>query len=397
MAELDERRHAMLSQARRDGRTLSEAEQADWATIDAEHERIGNMPSPLAFRPDSPRQEGHQPDAPAARFLTSDGKTVYALRPNEQIADLPRAEGRVTQPLSLGKALVGLVSGRWDGARAERLAMAEGGNSVGGYLVPEAMMTGVIDLARAQSAVIRAGAITLPWPSASDELVMARVASAPTFQVVAENTEIPESDVTFDQVRFSAKKIAGLVTMSRELAEDAPNAAALVETTLAKALAAELDRQALLGVGNTEMNGLLNWPGVATTESVGAVEWLDIHNAAVLVRTRNYEPGGYITSPTIAGDLDIIQADTAGTWLGAPPSLQGVRRFESTNCPDADIFMGDWSQFVYAIRTDARVELTTTGGDKTFEKHQVKIKITWRGDVNALNRNAFQVLTGVTT
>ena len=77
-------------------------------------------------------------------------------------------------------------------------------------------------------------------------MIMARIAKDPTFELVAENAQIPDSDINFDQVRFYAKKIACLVRLSRELAEDAPNAATLIEETLGRALAVELDRMALV-------------------------------------------------------------------------------------------------------------------------------------------------------
>ena len=40
------------------------------------------------------------------------------------------------------------------------------------------------------------------------------------------------------------------------------------------------------------------------------------------------------------------------------------------------------------------IEVTTTGGD-SFAKHQVRIKVTWRGDFAAMNPTAFCSLTDI--
>ena len=367
----------------------------------SEYERIGDMPGPEPIR-DQVRLDGYADESQTSRageFIDQHGRRLHALRPTERLADLPLAGNKTFHPLSLGKAICGLATGKWDGARAEKLAMGEAGNATGGYLVGEAFSKTIIDAARAQARVVQAGALTLLWEG-SDTLTIARVETDPVFTVVPENTTIPESAITFTRVGFSAYKIATLLKLSRELAEDAPNAAQLVEQVLVRSFAAELDRLALVGSGSDEPNGLLNYTDIQATDSVGAIAWEDVHAAKVAVETRNHQPTGYIASPTIAGDLDLITggdgATIAKSWLGAPPSLSTMPRYSTTNCPNANLFIGDWSQFVIAIRTGALVEMTTTGGD-AFAKHELQVKLTFRGDVGCLHAGAFHVLKGITT
>ena len=288
-----------------------------------------------------------------------------------------------------------MITGNWKNARAEKLAMAEGQNSTGGFLFGDSFSRTVIDYARNQAAVVKAGAATVPW-SGSDQLIMARVYADPTFQVVPENTEFTERTLTFDAISFTANKIGCLISMSRELAEDASNAAAIVEQTLSRALATEIDRIALVGSGRAEPDGLLNYTSVSSTDSIGAIAWQDPHNAVVAVQNGNFEPSGYICSPTIGGDLDIILASTSGNWLSAPPSMANCPRFKTKNCPDANLFVGQWDQLAIGLRQDALLEVSTTAGN-AFAKHQVWIKITWRGDIGVFNSAAFHVLKGITT
>ena len=130
------------------------------------------------------------------------------------------------------------------------------------------------------------------------------------------------------------------------------------------------------------------------------VGWQFGRHAAVAIETRNHTANAYITGPTIGGDLDILTSgdgtNSAKLWLGAPPSLANVPRFTTGNCPTANLFVGDWSQFVFAVRQDAMLEVTTTGGD-SFSKHQLLVKATFRGDVGCLDETAFQCLTGLTS
>ena len=82
--------------------------------------------------------------------------------------------------------------------------------------------------------------------------------------------------------------------------------------------------------------------------------------------------------------------------VGPPPDVAELSRHVTSNCPTANIFMGDFTQMLIGLRGGPRVEATTTGGD-SFKKHQVLIKIVWRGDMNVEHAAAFHALTGITT
>jgi HK97 family phage major capsid protein len=397
--QLSESKFRILSLAKQAGRTLTDVERADVVALDGEWQRcLQHADGHDHYFGDQP-EGSYVPDAPLAlgnEYLTSDGKSVRVLSPRERVSDLPAADGRPATRLHLGRAIRGVVCGKWDGCGAERLAMSEGSNVGGGYLVSEAFSSSIIDMARAQSRIFQAGCQTIVWPQPSDELVMARVAVDPIFRIVGEGQIIPGSDISFDQVRFSAKKIGTLLTISRELMEDAANAADIIQSTLVKAFAAALDRMALCGEGGQSgLLGLLNQPGIGSTDSVGQLAWADVHAAAVAVRSANFEPNAYIISPVNAGVLDLVQATDSGVWLGPPASLNGVQRLQSNNAGDEQVFVGQWDQMAVAIRTSAAIELSTAAGT-AFEKHNVLCKLVFRGDCNCFHRGAFHVLKGVT-
>lgn len=327
-------------------------------------------------------------------YVDQDGNEVQFLSAHHE---MPLTKG--TERLHLGKAIVGLVTGKWaDDAELERLAMGGNVNTVGGVLVNDELSSMVLDLARAKAVCIQAGAYTVPMQS--DRLVIARQITDPTIQVKGENALFNEASITFDGVGFTAHTIGALITLSRELAADAPNAADVIQNALAGALAVSLDTYMLVGTGSAQPSGLTVYSGVGSTGSIGAIAWEDVHAGVVAIQVANGEPNAYIASPTIAGDLALIRSDTGvgsgGAWLGPPPTVAPLRNFSTTSCPDTTIFVGDFTQAVFGLRQEGQIELTTEGGE-AFQRHQLKIKITWRGDVGFLRPAHFHLLTGITT
>ena len=229
-----------------------------------------------------------------AQWVDRDGKPVHVLQKADKWASLPGHEN--SESLSLGNLIRSMATGQRKYAPRELdLMQSMGGNvgSGGGFMVPSAVSASVIDKARGMSAVMAAGAVTVPMES--DTLTMAKITSDASFVTRADNATITESDMVFGGVEFTARTIGTIVRMSRELAEDAPNAAAMVEAALARAFAAELDRQAVNGNGGAEMNGLRVRADITDVDaSTGAIAWEDLHNCVVSVLTNNYAPTAYI-------------------------------------------------------------------------------------------------------
>lgn len=318
------------------------------------------------------------------------GNPVRCFARGESMAHAYRGEN--DSQGSIGDIVRAMASG--NSRFLPRNSMSEAVNGSGGYLVPQRLSAEVLDKARAASAVLAAGALIVPMDS--DNLTLCRVESDPSFTSHNENETIAESDVSFKAITFQTRTIATLVRMSRELAEDAPNVTDLILNVLAKSLAAEIDQQAVSGTGSGEGAGLTVIAGIGETGSIGGIEWADIHNAVTNVRANNYSPNAYVVHPTIGGDLDLITATGSGNWLGAPPSLQGVERFTTTNISTGYAIAGDFTQCAFGVRSGTLLEVTTTGHD-AFSKHSVLVKATWRGCFRVLQEDAFYRLAGITT
>lgn len=119
---------------------------------------------------------------------------------------------------SLGRAVRGMVTGRWDDADLERRALAEGAGSTGGFLTPELVSAQVIDRLRNVGQVFAAGATVVPMDS--DQVSVPRLAGGVQAQWKVENAPVAESDPAFERVTLVAKTLPVLTRISMELFEE---------------------------------------------------------------------------------------------------------------------------------------------------------------------------------
>jgi len=265
----------------------------------------------------------------ATEWVGANGRPVTVLNSSQRLSALPsnRINGVSAEDLSLGRWIRGIATGDFKRyCPAELAALGENVNHTGGYLAPGHLSSRVIDLARAKTSVLRAGGITVEMEG--ETLRMARVKTDPTMQLKTENLAFTGSDPTFDAVQFTAHTIGTFVSISRELAADAPNIDLEVERILSASLAAELDRQALRGTGSGELSGLDVDGKVGETTSVGALTWQDLGVALVDIQGNNFEPNAYIISAKRANTLAEIQSSGGGRVA----RTSGRRRADAAHC-----------------------------------------------------------------
>jgi len=313
----------------------------------------------------------------------------------------PPTEG---ERLSFDRYLRGIVTGNWDGAEHER-ALSEGTLTAGGHLVPTALSSRVIDLARNATRVFQAGAITVPMTAQT--LKLARLTGEGTPAWKAENAAITAADMTFDAVTFTARTLVRLVTLSVELFEDAdPSSEDVIARSLAAQVALELDRVALRGTGTApEPRGVLNQSGVTTTThgANGAAIanydfWLD---AKGVVMGNNFEPNAHIQAPRSSVSLSKLKEATTNAYLTPPASMLPMLATKqipinltvgtSTDC--SEIYTGDWSQLMVGIRTD--FQLLFLRERFVADNLQYAFLAYLRADVQLAQPTAFVVDTGV--
>ena len=312
------------------------------------------------------------------------------------------------EDFSFGKIIRAKILGDFTGLNSyEQKAAGEGIGALGGYLVNESVSSKVIDLARNMACVMQAGAYTINMPT--PEMRLVKISSDPTAYWVGEHQAITESDVHIEPITLKAMTIGVLVRASLELLEDAANSGSALQGAMAKALALELDRVALLGNGVGEPRGLDHCDGVNLinkgVNGATITDYDDFSNAVEDVADNNGQAGALIMAPRTYYTIDRLKQGTTNDPLKGPESYQNLKKFVTNQIGVADTqgtatnaskaFVGDFRNILYGIRKSLEIEFTRQGGTGTFAQCEALIRCRMRLDVAVLRENHFTKIYGI--
>lgn len=328
------------------------------------------------------------------------GNRHAILRSADKLAArFPRRDG---QPLNIAKAIKGVVTGNWSEADTERRAMAEGTLSAGGYTVPTELAAQWIDMARAQSVSIAAGAGTIPMGTATLRIAEIVGDVVPAFR--PENVALSESDVVFGALDLKARLIGVVCRASLELISDSPMANEMIVASITGALGVAMDAAMLAGDGLVDAThdnprGILNWPGVNAVAAVGTPtnydKWLDaIHG----IELANLSPTAVVDHPDTANVLRQLKTGLSGdqSSLAMPPRYAALSPFVTTGLAAGNSIVGDFTNALFGMREEVKIEATRVGSD-ALSKAQVLIRGYMRLDTGITRAKAFTKLAGITT
>lgn len=287
---------------------------------------------------------------------------------------------------------------------------------LGGYLLPSPLSTMVIDLARNQACVTRAGAITIPMES--NTLDIACLTKDPTAAWKAENAPATPSDPNVGRLSLRARTLIGMVKSSVELLEDAPNCGTIIRNGLSQALALELDRAALRGIGAAEEPlGIRNWTSLGSDFGAQLIELgsgdggiLDAYDTFSQAVQKIQEVNGpteglsVIYTPREGGTLDRWK-DGQGLPLIPPASWTRLAKFVTNQIPtdlgegtESEAYVGDFTQLGIGMRTTLTLEVSRQAADaegSAFTNLQVWIRAYLRADVVLLQPTWFVVINRI--
>jgi HK97 family phage major capsid protein len=314
--------------------------------------------------------------------------------------------------LSLGKLIRGYVTGEWSGAAAEQKAMGSSPLSSGGMMIPTPLAAEVIDLARNQTRLIQAGAITIPMSTAT--LKYARLNQDVTANWTTEAANIALSAAAFDSVTFTARKLAALVAINNELLEDATNADSVIQMSIAKALALALDFGGLYATGAAPqpqgVHGI-----IPTVASGGTLTNFDSFLSAIAaIRGLNFEPNAVLYSARTADALAKLKTGLSGDqrFLPPPTDFANLQKYVTNQIPnnlgsgtnESQAFVGQWDQLALGLRASIQIEVSREAGyfdgsaqQSAFSKDQTIIRAILRADWQPLHLGAFAEITGITS
>lgn len=337
---------------------------------------------------------------------TRTGKQIPIVRKSDSFAIATATDAFDPEDyhgLTTGDMLRALIHGASN--PNERRALSEGLDTAGGYTVPHVLSAQMIDLMAKQARVMEAGAGIIPLTS--DRNSFAKQTADPTPSWRGENQLIAESDPTFTQVTFAPKTLAVMVRVSQELLDDSVNIGAALQKSLARAMALELDRVALLGTGAAnEPLGVVNLPNINTVSmgnnGAAVTDYTNILDAILAMHEDNAgDPTAAIMAPRTLRAYNGLE-DTTGQPLMRPKSIENLPFLATTQLPITEtqgsannassVVLGNFNELVIGMRNNLHIEVLK---ERFREYYQVGFLAAMRVDVQAWHDESFAKIVGI--
>ena len=425
--ELGDATRRLVAAAEAQGRELTESE---CGALDSLNTVVDLFRSEMNWRTERGDRGPRDPQSPAPEQAESGaaarrkGHWFRDLRTGREIRGVTHKESlrlalpEIAQPRGrLGDLIASLVRGKPVTPEVEQdfRTMSVGSSTLGGYATPTSYGLQFFDLSRDHMVVMRAGAVMVPWPEFGTTFTLAKVDGDPTVAWKTENSAFTASDVTLGQLSFTARTVGCMIKGSEELWTDSPNIGQIVETSIAGAMALEMDRVALVGSGVApEPGGIMKSGTTANTDVQtqvcgGTPTTYEFYSRMVeKVRTANFEPNAAVWNARDLGTLDRL-VDTTGQPKMPPKSFADLQHFHTESIPDnlesgtspndASIcIVGQWNQLLIAPRLDVALLFSresNDGTDSAFAKYQIHVRAVARMDVGIARGAAFCVGTGI--
>jgi len=285
----------------------------------------------------------------------------------------------------------------------ETRAMGTTTNTLGGFLVPEVLETTIIAL-REERGVARREANVMPM--GSDVVIVPRRSSGVTAYYVAENSEITASDAGWDSVTLTARKLAVLNRMSREINDDAVvNLADYLATEIAYAFADAEDKALFLGDGTSTYGNIVGlksallagskYEAIAGNTAFSTLDFLDFENmVGKLPLYARSNAKWYISQAGFAASMlrlldaaggntsAMLSAGAALSFMGYPVVLSQVMNSTTAAQTSTDglLYFGDLRQ---SAMLGTRLGISVDVNDsRYFEFDQLAIRGVQRFDIN---------------
>ncbi|MGA5217329.1 phage major capsid protein [Streptomyces cinereoruber] len=281
---------------------------------------------------------------------------------------------------------------------SEYRAISGGVASEGGYTVPSEISGKYIDALKAKSTFLRGlpeGSV-IPFTSAT--FSVPQLISSTGVDYVAEGQNIPEGQMIWGEVKFTAKKIGEVQWASTEVLEDsAVDQRRVIADNLLRDASLKFDADAFTGAAGTPIRGVLS-QGVSTTLGAGkvATTYDDLADAVARIEATNGTPSVVWASVDMAAALRKEKATGSGVYQGGSPTdapastAWGLPILPSAFLPPKTVIVADASRIVVGVRRNATVRISE---DARFDKDQVGFKLTMRmAGVSVAEASSVQVI-----
>jgi HK97 family phage major capsid protein len=271
----------------------------------------------------------------------------------------------------------------------------------GSNLVPTDFMANEYISALTASTVIAAlGARTLSGLTGNVEIPGEK--AAPTAGWIAENAALTASDPQFQQITLAPKHVGSLSEFSRNmLLQTSPGIEGILRQMMARDIALEMDRVAILGGGTNEPTGILAAAGTQTQAYATSL----FHTAAEMIgkaNVSNVGPNRAFLSTNRVATIARKALDSQKLPIGTAAIFHQQRAEFSNLAPDtlgagtneSALIYGDFSELLIGLWSALDV-LVNPYEASAYSKGNVSIRALATADIALRHPAAFVKATGV--
>ncbi|WP_373054602.1 phage major capsid protein [Thioalkalivibrio sp.] len=341
-----------------------------------------------------------------------DGRKGFIVPSDVKLAEIPELQAKEKPAVSLDRWCRALVLGNACEDKealeyvAEQKSVSTGST---GVLIPEGFVAQWIDMARAQSVLMRAGTRTVPMMEQT--LTYSHQTGDPTFSWRStEGASLSATDPTFASRVLTARTVAVRTQVSLEATQDIPNFGEQISAAYTRAFGAAIDKAGIQGAGGSPalIKGLQQTAGVGTVTNVGTpTNWDEVLDAiAEFLNANNSleELTGLIWHPNIWKTYAKLKTGISSdnTPLEMPEAVANVPKFATTNADVASspenyhVELGNFTDYVMGVRMNPSIRIldaTTSMASNLL----VEIVGVARVDFLAVRPASFVVMSGVIT
>jgi len=392
--DLDKQQRALVDKVSKAKRDLTPKERDEYWTMEGEKNSLQSSSRQLRDQETDELRQAVNFGRPGGSRIAGLNQTDKRLVSREKrVADLyPHSDVRISELVR------GMALGDWGGTTSEVRDLLTAGATAS---VPGYVTGGIVDRARAQSVIFRAGAQTLVMDG--PQVKVAQLTAEPAVEFLAESPErdLTDGSWTFSSAQLDAYSAWLYTTVSIEAFEDCVGLEHTILNAFAKQLALAWDKYTLNGSGISEPLGLANMTAIANRvneiTAVGPVDgygkWVEAVGKCL---SAFHTPTATIMPvSTWSGINSLIDADH--NPMLAPRAYTALEEYVSEFLPSGanqTAIVGDFQELTVGVRTPLTIEVSRTAGD-VFKSGFVAIRGYMRWGSYLTDPTAFTVMKGI--
>lgn len=356
----------------------------------------GDNPEQRAFNPIGTYMQGNNSNNES--LFSKDELGNIGLRSKDKLIDTLNLTNE-ERNLDVGKYIRGVVTGKWDGAEAEKRALT---TTATGVMIPTVLSAQIIDYARNISLFSSADVPMIPMDS--NNITISKIKSDPVFKFKEEGEQVEESSLELESVELKAKTCYGYAYVSLEAIQSSKNLSQTIINTFSSAIASAIDKGMLYGQYNGSSYDDFAPKGIMRDTDINSVgfttsEGYDAFIKAIgKIKRANGIPSTYCMNAETEEMLDLLK-DSNGKYLEKPNSVKDLKsivsnQLNSDESTGNDALVFDSNSMIIGMQKNINIEMFTNT-DECVKKGLVGFRIYSMIDCVATQPKKICKITGI--